>query len=508
MPPFPNTPYSYYKVNTMANWLTLDIGTTGTKAALMEANGQVLRSAYRDYPTQTAEGGVVEQDVRDWWQAAADAARELNPTDAEAIVITGQMQNVILLDASGEPVRPVILYSDSRAHAEAAALQAAVEPETLRQLTGNDQEAGSLIAKLRWLMAHEPQTLERAAHLLVGAADAIAFRLTGKAASDTTTASTTGLMDISTRAWLSADDLARCGIASAGRLFANLRSGGSQIGAVLPQPAAAWQVRPGIPVYLAPGDAGAATLGAGSGVPGYPYAYIGTSGWVAFTADHRALPESGVFTLAHPQPERFICVAPLLTAAGNFDWAKGLFGADSHAAMIDAALAQPPARLLYLPYLNGERSPFSDPFARGAFIGLEPRHTQPDLVRAVLEGVAFAYRHALDSLLNTPIAHLVLTGGGTRSAGWCQMIADITGVEVSIAPDAANVGLRGAVLAARVADGAAPNFALADSAQQTTVIQPDSARHAHYDRQYRHFRAAYPALKSLFADMAADQTGA
>lgn len=487
----------------MTLWLALDIGTTGTKAALLDAKGQVQRSAYRAYVTHTAEGGIVEQDARDWWNAAAAAARELNPGEAGAIVLTGQMQNLILLDAQGVSVRPVILYSDSRAHAEAAALQESIGQDVLRRLTGNDQEAGSLLAKLRWLLAHEPAALNRAAHLLVGAADVVAFGLTGVAASDTTTASATGLMDIATRAWLPSADLSRCGIAAVERLFSRLHPGGVEIGTVMPAAAAEWQVRPGIPVYLGPGDAGAATLGAGSGVPGHPYAYIGTSGWVAFTAQNAGRPETGVFTLAHPQPGQFICIAPLLTAAGNFDWARSLFGAASHAVMIDSALAQPPSRLLSLPYLNGERSPFSDPFARGAFIGLEPHHTQADLVRAVLEGVALAYRHALDSLISTPIAHLVLTGGGTRSPGLCQMIADVTGVEVSIAPDAANVGLRGAVLAAQVARGEWTDYALAAETARSPTMQPDSALRAHYNRQYTHFRAAYPALKPLFAEMAA-----
>ncbi len=487
----------------MTLWLALDIGTTGTKAALLDENGQVQRSTYCDYATHTMGGGVVEQDARDWWNAAVAAARELNPVEVDAIVLTGQMQNLILLDAQGLPVRPVILYSDLRAHAEVAALHESIGRDVLCRLTGNNQEAGSLLAKLRWLLAHEPDSLNRAVHLLVGAADVVAFGLTGVAASDTTTASATGLMDIVSRRWLSSADLSRLGIASVERLFASLHPGGAEIGTVTPTAAAEWHIRPGIPVILGPGDAGATTLGVGSGVPGHPYAYIGTSGWIGFTAENPGSPETGVFTLAHPRPGQFICVAPLLTAAGNFDWARSLFDVESHAAMIDSALAQPPSRLLYLPYLNGERSPFSDPFARGAFIGLEPRHTQADLVRAVLEGVAFAYRHALDSLMTTPIAHLVLTGGGTRSPGWCQMIADITGVEVSIAPDAANVGLRGAMLAAQIARGERTDYALAPETRQTASLRPNPSLRAHYDRQYAHFRAAYPALKSLFADMAA-----
>lgn len=487
----------------MTGWLALDIGTTGAKAALLDSDGRALRSSYRDYPTHAAEGGVAEQDVRDWWRAAASAAHELAAGELQGIVITGQMQDIVLLDAQGEPVRPVMLYSDSRAHAEAAALNESAGSDWLRELTGNDQGAGSLIARLRWLAAHESESLRRAAHLLIGAADAVVFRLTGRACSDTTTASTTGLMDLAARAWLSAAQWERCGVRDARALLGELVPGGAQVGAVQPAAAAEWGVRVGTPVFLAPGDAGAATLGAGSGISGRPYAYIGTSGWVAYTAQQPGSPENGVFTLAHPLARHTICVAPLLTAAGNLDWAKAVFGAHSHSQMVEAALAQPPARLLYLPYLNGERSPFSDPFARGAFIGLEAHHTQADLARAVLEGVAFAYRHALDSLIQAPVEHLVLTGGGTRSAGWCQMIADVCGVSVSIAPDAANVGLRGALLAARVARGDCADYSLPDTRQPGETLMPQAAPREHYQRQYAHFRAAYPALKALFAQMAA-----
>jgi xylulokinase len=485
----------------MKQWMALDIGTTRTKAALLNSNGQALRVAYREYPAHSGADGVMEQDARDWWQAACESARELNPGEVEGIVLTGQMQDVILIDVKGEPTRLVILYSDSRAVGEATAIQAALGADHLMALTGNTQEAGSLLAKLRWLGAHDHPALDRAAYLLPSAADYIAFKLTGAAACDTTTASTTGLMELDTRQWLQPDLLYAAGIQSAIRLLPPLVAGGTQIGTIHEQGAAAFGVRTGTPVYLGPGDAGAATLGAGGGAPGQPYAYIGTSGWVAFTSEQRGDPTNGVFNLAHPSRGKVICIAPLLTAGGNLDWVKGLFSADSHAAMIDAATEAAPTNLLYLPYLNGERSPFSDPFARGAFIGLNSAHTQHDLTRAVLEGVAFAYRHALDSLISIPVNRLILTGGGTRSMAWNQLLADIIGVEIALADDAGNVGLRGALLAAQVGRGERTGYGL-DFLPVSATLQPATANAALYARKYGWFREAYPALKGLFGQMA------
>lgn len=486
----------------MAFWLAFDIGTTGTKAALLDSDGRTMRSAYRDYPTHSGDGGVMEQDARQWWAAACEAAREVEAGAIEGIVLTGQMQDVILIDTQGEPTYPVILYSDSRAVHEAVAIQAAIGADHLVALTGNGQEAGSLLAKLRWLQAHEPTALDRAAHMLTGAADYLAFRLTGVAATDTTTASTTGLMELESRTWLQPDLLKVAGIESSGRLFPRLVAGGTHIGSAHETGAAAFGVPAGTPVYLGPGDAGAATLGAGGGAGGTPYAYIGTSGWVAFSSDQRSNPTSGAFNLAHPIPQQVICIAPLLTAGGNLDWIKRVTGAESHAEMIEAAIQTPPSNLLYLPYLNGERSPFSDPFARGAFIGLNSSHNQVDLTRAVLEGVAFAYRHALDSLITTPVSRLILTGGGTRSAGWNQLITDVIGVDVAIADDASNVGLRGALLAAQVWRGERSSYRL-DTVPVSASLRPNDALYEAYTRKYGWFQEAYRCLKDLFGQMSA-----
>lgn len=486
------------------HWLAFDIGTTGAKAALIDQRGLVVRSAYRDYATHAAEGSVVEQNAADWWRAVVETTHELIGGDGEsieAIALTGQMQDVVLIDVNGEAVRPVILYSDARAQAEADEVISTFGADYLRELTGNDQGASGLLAKLLWLLYHEPESLTRSVSLLTGGADFVAYRLTGKAISDTTTASTTGLLDISTRKWLGADIFETLGLKHITLRLPEVQPGGAQAGTLSHDAAQSLGLRAGIPVYHGPGDAGATTIGVGSGEPGQVYAYVGTSGWVAFTSGARIAAETGVFTLAHPHPNKYIYVAPLLTAGGNLDWARELFGIAEYSEMIDGALAQPPTKLLYLPYLNGERSPFSDPFARGAFIGLNARHTRADLCRAVLEGVVYAYRHARDALISGPTAAIAITGGGSQSRAWCQLFADITHTPIHIAGDASNVGVRGAALAAQVAAGVYPDYAPPGYFPIADTLQPDSTHRAHYDQQYGLFRAAYPALKGIFARM-------
>ena len=205
-----------------------------------------------------------------------------------------------------------------------------------------------------------------------------------------------------------------------------------------------------MPVYHAPGDSGAVTLGAGSGEIGHAYGYLGTSGWIAFTASEPHSPDLGIFTLAHPRADQYIPIAPVLTAGGNLQWIRDLFGVDDYTNIITQALARPISNLIYLPYLNGERTPFSDPLARGAVIGLSSSTERADVYRAVLEGVVYAYRQVLDMLLPEQLEALTLTGGGTRSQGWCQMFADMLGIPIQIAADAENVGVRGALLSAQV----------------------------------------------------------
>jgi xylulokinase len=476
-------------------YLVVDIGTSGSKAALINDAGEILKSGQYSYPTHTDAGGIVEQVADDWYQEFKELIRELNSQGIDAIILTGQMQNLILLDGQGKVLRKVILYSDTRATREAEQVKTLLGREHLRHVTGNNQEASGLLAKLCWLKTQEPMALEKAKHIFFGAADYIAFKLTGQTYTDTTTASTTGLMNLVERKWLS-EELKTLNL-PVQRLLPKLVLGGAQVGQVQKDIGELLGIQVGIPVFLAPGDAGTATLGIGSGEKGKPYAYMGTSGWVGFTSENVGNSEMGVFTLAHPEPLHYICVAPLLTAGGNLDWVCQRFGFLNHEQMIESALKQPQNNLLYLPYLNGERSPFYDANARGAFIGISSHHTKADLARAVLEGVAFAYKHTLDAIMTEPFSKLALTGGGARSAAFAQLLADIIGVDIVIPSEAEFTGLLGALLAVQVKTRQRTDYYVE---QQGLTLKPN--QEYNYQKKYRHFRKAYPSLRHLFQEMA------
>ena len=484
-----------------APWLVIDIGSSSAKAALI-ADGAILRSASAGYATRVGDAGLVEQEANDWWEAVVTICREIaEPAPLSGIVLTGQMQDVILIDEQAKPLRPVILYSDARAKSQIERVHERVSPAELIAITGNEQTAGSLLAKLHWLREHEPGSISRAARLLFGGADFIAARMTGAPAADATTASTTGLWDLRAHKLLDVALLRRLELDWLGALLPKVVRGGEQVGSLTTGAAQALGLPAGAPVYLAPGDAGAATIGAGCGEPGPAYAYVGTSGWVGFTAREIGAASAGALTLAHPKRGCFVQVVPMMTSAGNLDWLQGIFSSHNHDDIIAAALARTPSDLIFLPYLHGERAPFNDPLARGAFIGISGRTEKADLWRALLEGIIFAYRHTLSALASPLPAKLTLIGGGARNAGLNQLFADIICLPVHLPPAAENAGLHGALRAVEVTLGIRQDYAISP-ASDTRILQPSPRHQDHFRRKYQVFLDAYQALKPLFQQMA------
>lgn len=502
---------------TFAEWgpsLVLDVGTSAVKAAVVDPSGAPLARAEEDLAPPVGIDGAMEQDSRDWERAARATTTELESRGAldaiRRIVITGQMQDLTLLDERDVAIRPTLLYGDVRAGPEAEEVRARLGVERLRAETGNETDAGGLLAKALWLRRHQPEALARARRSFLGAADLLAYRLSGAHACDTTTASTTGLMRFARREPLLASDFEALGLASFRATLPGLVAGGAPVGRVLSEAARSWGLPEHIPVHVGPGDAGATTIGAGAGVPGRASAYLGTSGWVAVSDARLGDPEAGVFTLAHPDASRAIRIAPLLTAAGNLRWVRdAMFPERDVGELAEAAASRPGGRLVYLPYLAGERAPFRDPAARGAFIGLDASTRGEDMVRAVLEGVALAFRHALEALApdaGTGVGApgrtsrpLVLSGGGTRSTGWCRIFADALGMPVQVLGDAELVALRGALRSAQVAAGVADAF---DVGVVGPVLRPDPEQRRRLDRLYQAFRSSYPSLRATFASLA------
>ena len=494
--------------------IALDIGTTGTKAALVDRAGQLLATGYADYPTFASMGGVVEQEPEGWWHATCLALAQLwpnAPADASqriaAVALSGQMQDLILLGADGAIGR-AMLYVDSRAQAEAAWLLEKIGAAELVRITGNEQGATSLLAKWLWLQKHEPHRLAACRKILIGAHEFVGWHLYGAAGADYTTATTSGLLDLHENRW-SFEILHTLGL-DADKL-PGLHAATSIQGEVTAQASAATGIPVGTPVLRGAGDLAATTVGVGAGEPGRLYAYLGTSGWIAASLENATpKPEAGVFTLRHPDPKRYIQVAPMLTAGGNLEWFRTQIASSelriaSYEQLNEQAAASPVGSggVIYLPYLAGERSPFSDPQARGAFIGIGTQTTQADLARAVMEGVAFAYRSLRDALGLTSTDPLALAGGGAKSPLWPQILADVLGAPVQVMASPGDAAARGAAILAGIGLGWYSSYT--PDAEFFLVAQhfaPQLAYRQQYDELYGIFQTLYPQLRTAFGQLA------
>ena len=502
--------------------LALDIGTTGTKAALVDRAGHLLATGYADYPTYHSESNVVEQEPEDWWRAACVALAQVWQTAGTgaaqrvaAVSLSGQMQDLILLGAEGALGR-AMLYSDCRAQREAAFVTQTIGRETLERITGNEQGAASLLAKWLWLQKQAPDQLKACRKILVGAHDYVGWRLHGAAGADYTTAATTGLLDLAQNQW-SFELLTQLGL-DVDKL-PGLQAATSMVGEVTTVASAATGIPAGTPVLRGAGDLAATTIGVGAGEPGRLYGYLGTSGWIATSLDQAIPnPQGGVFTLRHPDVQRYIQVAPMLTAGGNLDWFRtqvtsGQWSVASDQLSVSsfqwvndqvATVHVGSGGLIYLPYLAGERSPFSDPHARGAFIGLSSTSTPAHMARAVMEGVAMAYRSLCEALNLASGGPLYLVGGGAKSPIWPQILADVLGCEVQVVAAPGDAAARGAAILAGVALGWWPHYAPGPEFYPVAqVFKPDECHRPFYDALYAVFQGIYPRLRGAFADLAA-----
>ncbi|MCS7056826.1 MAG: FGGY family carbohydrate kinase [Thermoflexales bacterium] len=504
--------------------MALDIGTTAAKAALVDRNGQILARAQSGY-RPVWRGAEVEQDATDWWKAAQACLRSIaqhEPGDVRivALALSGQMQDVILMDRRGV-LAPVILYSDGRAQAEADEVLSTIGEDQLIPLTGNVQDASGLLAKLLWIKRYRAEWYQQAHTLLVGAHDYIAAELCGERVTDLTTASTTGLFHLRENRW-AVELLERLNLRT--DWLPRLDSAEVPVGQVRREAAELTGLPEGLPVFHGVGDAAATTLGAGAGEEGRWYVYLGTSGWLATSVDAPpADPRAGIFNLRHPDGKRLILIGPMITAAGNFEWLVRQFGAlesgpsgeaDTHgllSRMAESAVAGCNG-LLYLPYLSGERAPFRDSHARGVFFGLSASTSRAELYRAVLEGVAFAMRTIRDAIPSANRMDCVnLVGGGARSGLWPQIFADVFGCSVQVLAQPEDVGCRGAALLASKALGWQRDFKPADYFPVERSHQPVIQTQRCYDALYDVFRGLYPALKDSFhllASVKCDPAGA
>lgn len=495
----------------MDHVLGIDASTTSVKAILVEASGAAAGVGSASYELSVPQPLWSEQDPRLWWDGTRAAVRAVLASagvagsDVVAVGLTGQMHGLVLLDAADEVLRPAILWNDQRTGPECDAIRRAVGPRRLIEITGNDALTGFTAPKLVWVRDHEPAVWRRAAHVLLPK-DYVRLQLTGDHAMDKADGSGTILFDLAARDW-SGVVLDELGI---DRTWLPPTYEGPRVtGTVTAAAAAATGLRAGTPVVAGGGDQAANAVGVGAVEPGVVALSLGTSG-VVFATTARPIhePEGRVHAFCHAVPDRWHMMSVMLSAAGSLRWLRDAIAPGATFEELVAEAARAPAGsegLLFLPYLTGERSPHPDPLARGAFVGLTVAHDRRHLVRAVLEGVAFGLRDGLDLMVEAGMpAPTVIraSGGGTASALWRQILADVLGAEIATVETAEGAAYGAAILAATGA-GWFPSVEAATAAIVTAAPAaapgPDAALYADAHAVYREL---YPALAPSFHRLA------
>jgi xylulokinase len=473
----------------MTRLVGLDVGTTSVKGIAVDPHGAVVHVAERGYPLSTPRPGWSEQDPDDWWRAAAEVLDECETDRALGIGLSGQMHGLVALDGRERPLRPAILWNDGRTQAQCEEIEQRVGRKRLIELTGNRALAGFTAPKLLWLRENEPEVFGQIRSILLPK-DYVRLRLCEQHAIDVADASGTLLFDVAARAWsdevLDALDLDRAWLPR-----------------VSESPEATGETHGGVPVAAGAGDQAAGALGVGVVEEGGPASVVlGTSGVVFAALDRYAAdPEGRVHAFCHAVPDAWHVMGVMLSAAGSLRWLRDTLGGDvGYATLVaEAARWEPGVEgLMFAPYLAGERTPYPDPDARGAFVGLGLRHDRGALTRAVLEGVAFGLRDALDLVVEMggrPASGRV-SGGGGRGSLWLDIVAAVLDLplEVTRADEGAAYG---AALLGGVAAGVWGDVreAVDTCVHVTRTIEPRPDWVERYAELQPAFRRMYPALR-------------
>ena len=490
--------------------LGIDVGTGGTRAVVVDPDGNVVVSATAEHvPFASTRTGWAEQDPEDWWRATTTVVREVlsksSADEIKAVGFSGQMHGLVLLGPSDEVLRPAIIWCDQRTDSQCKSLTEMIGADRLIELTCNPALTGFTLPKMLWVREWEPELWRKLRTVLLPK-DYVRLRLSGDRATDVADASGTLLFDVKARKW-SSEMLSATGTDE--RLLPRVYESTEVTGSVSKAGAEATGLRAGTPIIAGGGDQTAGAVGMGIVRPGTASSTIGTSGVVFAATDKPILDSKGrVHTFCHAIPGRWHVMGVTQGAGLSLRWFRDQFGViggdgcDSYDKLTaEASLISSGSNgLIWAPYLMGERTPHLDPFVRAALVGLTASHTRAHIVRALLEGVAFSLRDAFEVFneIKVRVDEIRLGGGGARSSLWRQIQADVYGRPVNTV--AAEEGAAfGAALLAGVALGI---WSSVDAACDAAVriadrVEPNADSVRILARQYERFKQIYPALKLI-----------
>ena len=497
--------------------LGIDIGTSGTKTVLFDRDANPITAKTFEYPLYQEQNGWAEQEPEDWWNAVVQGvqavlqASGVDVADIKGIGLSGQMHGLVMLDENGEVLRRSIIWCDQRTGEEVEDMNRMLGAEKIIQITANPAVTGFTAAKILWVKKHEPELYAKCAHILLPK-DYIRYKLTGEYATEVSDASGMQLMDVAKRTW--SDEILE-GLGIEKRLLGKMYESQDVTGEVHQEAAALTGLAAGTIVVGGAGDNPAAAIGTGIVSQGKAFTTIGTSAVVYAVSDRMALdPKGRVHTLCASVPGKWTVMSCTQAAGLSLQWLRNHVcapemaeaaekGVDPYEIMTAEAARVPigSEKLIYLPYLMGERSPHNDPSARAAFIGMSMDSTREDMTQAVLEGVAFGLRDSLEVARSIGVnpERTKICGGGAKSPLWRKIIANVMNMKVDLIESEEGPGYGAAILAAV---GCGVFDSVEEAAKKLVKVtgteEPDSELVQKYEERYQEFKKLYPALKGIY----------
>ncbi|MCL2841105.1 MAG: xylulokinase [Defluviitaleaceae bacterium] len=486
----------------MKQIIGLDIGTNSVKAIII-GNGNIIDQKSVGYNPDYPSSGCVEQSPDVWWNAVKEAIKaltEANPGDVVAISASGQMHSSVFLDRDGNVIRKAILWNDTRTSQQVAEINQVVGGEAkLLNMVYNRALEGFTLPKILWLRTNEPDNFAQVAKVVMPK-DYVNFKLTGRIATDVSDAAGTMLFDVAKGQW-SSGLIEKVGINA--DILPEVLESIDIVGNVLPELAAELGLSENTLVIAGGADNSCAAIGNGAIEAGQTIISIGTSGTVVTMLDKVPAHITGdVHMFNYSYPNSYYAMGCMLCAGESLNWLRDIVAIkDFEAFNVLAERSKPGAGgVVFLPYLFGERCPWPNPAARGVFFGLSNTTSKEDMVRAVMEGVAFNLRAMYDLIEPfTKIKEIYITGGGAKSHIWGQIIADVLGRQMQVLNIEEGPAF-GAALIAGVGAKVFSNFAEAKAQFLKTnrIIEP-TARDI-YAKQFKVFKKLYEVNQCLFAE--------
>lgn len=499
--------------------LAHDLGTSGNKATLYSTDGKLIASKTCAYPTHFFNGNWAEQNPEDWWKAICDSSKALleniDPSDVAVVALSGQMMGCTVVDKQGNALRPSILYCDQRASKQADHILKHIDLKSFYDIAGHRVSPSYALEKLMWIRDNEPDIYKKTYKTLC-AKDYINFRLTGQFATDFSDASGTNAFDLNTFQWSSK----LIDIAGVDRqMFPDAKESTAILGTITSHAARETGLKEGTPVAVGGGDGSCAGVGVGCVKPGTAYNYLGSSSWIALTVEKPIVDEQmRTMNWAHCVPGYLHPSGTMQTAGSSHNWLKETLchpevyaSKDKNVSpfeVIDESIRKSPTGangVIFLPYMLGERTPWWNPNARGAFIGLNLATKREDMLRAVLEGITMNLGIIVNIFRgHVPIDAITVIGGGAKSALWRQMMADIYGCKVQSLNFLEEATSMGAAVIGGVGAGLFKDFDVIDKFIKVEhTAMPNTQNQEQYRKMTAILEKSYRALVEVYDELAA-----